>query len=206
MRRAFTLIELLIVVGVIALLIGILLPALGRARAASQKTACLAQLADVGRSFEMYRNDNDLRHPPAAIHPLSNAVPGADGQPITPADEEWQPELRTFLAPYSGDGMRVLVCPADVVLAPRHGESYFYNGELGLTRLNDTVTYKIFGGDVTRVPVLRDGATYHGGQTPFATLFADGHAAGNFWPSPDEVETIREIDPGNFFQGFEDRR
>jgi prepilin-type N-terminal cleavage/methylation domain-containing protein/prepilin-type processing-associated H-X9-DG protein len=57
-RCAFTLVELLVVTGIIALLIGILLPALGKARAASYRTACAAQLRDLGNVMQMYINDN----------------------------------------------------------------------------------------------------------------------------------------------------
>jgi len=53
-HRGFTLTELLVVIGVIALLIGILLPTLSRAREASRKTQCLANLKTLGEAHHMY--------------------------------------------------------------------------------------------------------------------------------------------------------
>src|SRR5882724_3406423 len=61
--RAFTLVELLVVVGIIAVLIGILLPTLSKARAASKRVACAAELRDIGNLFSMYLNDNKQRIP-----------------------------------------------------------------------------------------------------------------------------------------------
>src|SRR5687767_4314902 len=56
-RRAFTMVELLVVVGVIALLIAMLMPALRRARQQAQAVQCASNLRQVHSAFAMYANE-----------------------------------------------------------------------------------------------------------------------------------------------------
>ena len=61
MRRAFSLIELLVVISIIALLIAILLPALGAARRSAQDIQCLSNQQQIGRAQHVYAVENDGR-------------------------------------------------------------------------------------------------------------------------------------------------
>lgn len=127
-RRGFTLIELLVVVAILAVLMSILLPALGRARDQSKKVVCATRLHQVGIALYSYWTEwngrvpyvetpmtNGTGNPPRS----SSSIPGF-GNPAWPDDEtnpfdrtKWPNSLANILMPtYIGTEEALFVCPS----------------------------------------------------------------------------------------------
>ena len=85
-RRAFTLVELLVVVGIIAVLIGLLLPALSGARRQAREVVCLSNLREVAAVFHLYVAGNKGRPPNHQPNgPLDLLIPFNDRSGYQPA-------------------------------------------------------------------------------------------------------------------------
>ncbi|MBI4027546.1 MAG: prepilin-type N-terminal cleavage/methylation domain-containing protein [Verrucomicrobia bacterium] len=66
-QHAFTLVELLVVVAIIAILAALLLPALKNAREAAKKAGCVNNLKQIGQLIHLYANDNNGQAPPGVL-------------------------------------------------------------------------------------------------------------------------------------------
>jgi prepilin-type N-terminal cleavage/methylation domain-containing protein len=85
-RRGFTLIELLVVVAIIALLIAILLPSLGKARELSNRSVCAANLRGITQSMNVYGADANDAYPAVKTTTASTSYTGPTAGTWVPAD------------------------------------------------------------------------------------------------------------------------
>lgn len=180
MRKAFTLVELLVVVAIIALLAGVLLPVLAKARVQSDRVACRAQLRDLGAAFVMYMSDSKGKLP--AVNTMPSVKP-----PLNTA-----PSIVKLLEPYIKSATKVFRCPSDRIIKPtdnappgfdtyfdREGSSYQYNPFLvpfAGTRPQESLAHKM--GHPEMLTILDEYEAFHG--TPGTRgamnhLFGDMH-------------------------------
>ena len=126
--RGFTLIELLVVIAIIAILAALLLPALARAKARAQRTACLNDAKQMGLAFTMWSDEHDDKYPSVVDPPE-----GAKGKTAT--WEHFMTLSNELVTP------KVLHCPSDT---SRPIAQDFSDRPQGLATLtNSAVSYAI---------------------------------------------------------------
>lgn len=125
--RKFTILELLIVIGIIAILAGVLLPALNSARRKAKDMSCVSNMKQIGIALNGYADDW------ASYTPLAED----DGNSPTPY-YKWQDKLANYIAAdfrvrWNGDYVRLAVfrCPSQIPEAQRlFAKNYGMNGYL----------------------------------------------------------------------------
>jgi len=163
-KKAFTLIELLAVVSIIAILAGLLLPTLGSAKRNADSARCMSNLRQLGIAVRLYADENEARLP----------IARNSGRAGTNAMTDLT-QIQQVLLGYLSGVSNLFKCPADKAGEfEREGSSYEWNNSL-----NGRILHRI-GQDrseesSTKTYLLRDRQGWHPHNKKNA-VFADGHA------------------------------
>ena len=166
--RAFTLVELIVVIAIIAILVGLTIPNVTRVINKSRNVVCMNNLRQIGTAVRLYITDNDNTFPTIEMSPNET--------PIYPPEVEAKPMLETLI-PY-GVTLNTLRCPRDVTTVNYFGS--VSNSYQWLPRVDDEngIAPMIYRRGTarlakpSRVRIVCDQEAVHDGLVNW--LFADG--------------------------------
>ncbi len=165
-KRGFTLVELLVVIGIIALLISMLLPALNQVRKQAESTQCLAQLRQCGQVLYIYANQNKGYFPMGVVDSVDK-LPSAGRIALLTSGTEYYtdtasalnrivqpqgPDLRigaSYNPAWSIGGMKIFFCPSNYIFddqphqssSSRWPEDFAYSSRIRYNYLGDPNPY-----------------------------------------------------------------
>jgi prepilin-type N-terminal cleavage/methylation domain-containing protein/prepilin-type processing-associated H-X9-DG protein len=170
--RAFTLVELLVVIAVLGILASLLLPALSRAKEAGRSAKCISNLRQIGIALNLWVGDNDNKMPVMRDAPVP---------PNAPVGPEPSPDM--VLSNYVSGVMRIFECPSDDQrLFVQTRSSYAWNS---LLNGQDADRLNLLGlpTQVSGTPLFYDKEGFHRGRDTNGgvnTLYADSHVSKQF--------------------------
>ena len=163
MKRAFTVVELIVVLAILAIVIGLCVPVFSGMIARGKSAKCLANLRQIGIGLNLYLADHDQRMPDLKAGRASKS--------------EDVPVIDTVFAPYLNNDATVFACPADPNLFRRTGTSYYWNVALNTQALGSLNFLRMFEAK-SSIPVVSDKEGWHTGTKEKVNfLYADGHTA-----------------------------
>lgn len=161
-RPAFTLLENLVTLGVIAVLAALAVPVYQRVVERGRTTACASNLRQLGTALSLYLGENN------------NVMPTLKEGREKITDEE--PVIDNTLDRYLND-KTVFACPSDKVWVQRTGTSFGWNVALNGQSLG-SLNFMGVVRDLSRIPVLADKEGVHAySRSKINVLYADGHAS-----------------------------
>ena len=166
---AFSLIELLVVIGVIGILISLLMPALSRAKGKANDTKCISNLRQIGIALTIYADEYQGKLPFAERRPTN---------PVNPTNV--LPRIVDVLSNYVAGTMVIFRCPRDRFgFFEKEGSSYEWNYQANGQPIVLPGTIAGIPRPAVKARLMYDYENFHPGRTNGTknVLHGDGHVA-----------------------------